>query len=82
MLMLNIMIFKKPIKKLQKKATNWWAKKLWNLVQIQGDGYYFNPIVDLQLGKSSDGKPHTYVNTRGINFRGGLGKQLTFLQPF
>jgi hypothetical protein len=36
----------------------------------------------LQLGKSSDGKAsYTYVN-RGINFRGGLGKQLTFLQPF
>jgi hypothetical protein len=34
-------------------------------------------------GKSSDGKAsYTYVNTRGINFRGGLGKQLTFLQPF
>jgi hypothetical protein len=46
------------------------------------DGYYFNPIVDLQLGKSSDGKPHTLCKYCGINFRGGLGKQLTFLQPF
>jgi hypothetical protein len=29
-----------------------------NLVEIQGDGYWFmlNPIVDLQVGKSSDGK--------------------------
>jgi hypothetical protein len=69
--------------KLNKTATNWWAKKLWNenLVEIQGDGYWFtlNPIVDLQVGKSSDGKAsYTYVNTRGINFRGGLGKELTF----
>jgi hypothetical protein len=50
------------------------------LVEIQGDGYWFmlNPIVDLQVGKSSDGKAsYTYVNTR-INFRGGLGKELTF----
>jgi phosphoribulokinase len=50
-----------------------------NLVEIQGDGYWFmlNPIVDLQVGKSSDGKAsYTYVNTRGINFRGGL--ELTF----
>jgi hypothetical protein len=40
------------VKKLNKTATNWWAKKLWNenLVEIQGDGYWFmlNPIVDLQ----------------------------------
>jgi hypothetical protein len=69
--------------KLNKKSSNWWAKKLWNenLVQIQGEGYWFtlNPIVDLQVGKSSDGKaPYTYVNTRGINFKGGLGEQLTF----
>lgn len=69
--------------KLKKKVSGWWAKKLWNenLVEIQGDDYWFtlNPIVDLQVGKSSDGKAsYTYVNTRGINFRGGLGKSLTF----
>lgn len=69
--------------KLKKKTSSWWAKKLLNenLVEIQGEGYWFllNPIIDLQLGKSSDGKaPYTYVNTRGINFRGGLGKELTF----
>jgi hypothetical protein len=69
--------------KLNKKASNWWSKKLWNenLVEIQGDGYWFtlNPIVDLQVGKSSDAiASYTYVNTRGINFKGGLGKQLTF----
>lgn len=69
--------------KLMKTTANWWAKKLWNenLVEIQGDGYWFmlNPIVDLQVGTSSDRKAsYTYVNTRGINFRGGLGKELTF----
>lgn len=69
--------------KLKKKVSGWWARKLWNenLVEIQGDDYWFtlNPIVDLQVGKSSDGKAsYTYVNTRGINFRGGLGKSLTF----
>ncbi|MDG2433195.1 gliding motility protein RemB [Flavobacterium sp.] len=69
--------------KLNRQASSWWAKKLWNenLVEIQGEGYWFtlNPIVDLQLGKSSDGKAtYTYVNTRGINFRGGLGSQITF----
>jgi hypothetical protein len=35
------------------------------------------------VGKSSDGKAsYTYVNTRGINFRGGLGKNLLFYYSF
>ena len=69
--------------KLNRNSLSWWSKKLFNenLVEIQGEGYWFtlNPIIDLQLGKSSDGKAnYTYVNTRGLNFRGGLGKQITF----
>ena len=69
--------------KLNRNTTSWLGRKLWNenLVEIQGEGYWFtlNPIVDLQVGKSSDGKAsYTYVNTRGINFRGGLGESLTF----
>lgn len=70
-------------KKLQKKASGWWARKLWNenLVAIQGEDYWFtvNPIFDLQLGKDSGNKSiNTFVNTRAINLRGGLGKQLNF----
>jgi hypothetical protein len=56
----------------------WWNE---NLVQIQGEDYWLslNPIVDLQLGKASDlDASYTYVNTRGLNFRGGLGKQINF----
>ena len=69
--------------KLKKKATGWWAKKLWNenMVEIQGDGYWLslNPILDLQVGKASNSDmSYTYVNTRAINFRGGLGKYLNF----
>jgi hypothetical protein len=68
---------------LKKTASGWWARKLWNenTVEIQGDDYWFtvNPILDLQAGKSSDNKAsYTYVNTRAINFRGGLGSQLNF----
>lgn len=68
---------------LKKKASSWWARKLWNenMVQIQGDGYWFtlNPIVDLQVGKASKNESsYTYTNTRGLNFRGGLGKNLHF----
>ncbi|MFV8321479.1 energy transducer TonB [Flavobacterium sp. LB3P21] len=69
--------------KIKKKTSGWWARKLWNesAVEIQGDGYWFtlNPILDLQVGKASKSEAsYSYVNTRGINFRGGLGKQLNF----
>lgn len=69
--------------KIKKEASGWWARKLWNesLVEIQGDGYWFtlNPIFDLELGKASKSDvSYTYINTRGINFRGGIGKQLNF----
>ncbi len=69
--------------KLQKKASGWWARKLWNenMVAIQAEDYWFNvnPILDLQLGKDSKSTAsYTYVNTRAINFRGGLGSQLNF----
>ena len=69
--------------KLKKNTSGWWARKLWNesTVEIQGDGYWFtlNPILDLQVGKATHSpNSQTYVNTRGINFRGGLGPQLNF----
>jgi len=70
-------------KKLQKDKTGWWGRKIWNenLVQIQGENYWFtlNPILDIQAGKSSPSKSsYTYQNTRGIQFQGGLGEQLVF----
>lgn len=65
--------------KLMKNKTSWLGKKLWNenTVAIQGDGYWFtmNPIFDIQMGKS---EKSTYINTRGIQVRGGLGSQLSF----
>ncbi|WP_269685783.1 energy transducer TonB [Flavobacterium lacustre] len=69
--------------KLKKNVSGWLARKLWNesTVEIQGEDYWFtvNPIFDLQVGKASQtAASYTYVNTRGINFRGGLGKQLNF----
>ncbi|WP_073016141.1 gliding motility protein RemB [Flavobacterium micromati] len=65
------------------KASSWWKKKLLNenMVEIKGDDYWFtlNPIFDLQLGKDSRSDiSYTYINTRGINFRGGLGTKLNF----
>ncbi len=69
--------------KLKKETSGWWSRKLWNenAVAIQGDGYWFtlNPILDLQVGNASHSKvSYTYVNTRALNFRGGLGSQLNF----
>ena len=70
-------------KALAKNKTGWWGKKLWNenLVEIQGEDYWFtlNPIVDLQFGKSDPSvAKSTFINTRGIQFNGGLGKGLNF----
>lgn len=69
--------------KLIKNKTSWWGRKVWNenTVAIQGDDYWFtlNPVLDLQLGKSDpSATDFTYVNTRGIQIRGGLGSQLNF----
>lgn len=67
---------------LQKQTSSWLGRKFWNenMVQIKGEDYWLslNPIVDLQLGKASDNDASTYVNTRAINFRGGLGKEINF----
>jgi len=68
---------------LQKNVSTWLGRKWWNenMVQIQGEDYWLvlNPIVDLQLGKASDlDASYSYVNTRALNFRGGLGKQINF----
>lgn len=69
--------------KLLKNKTSWWGRKFWNenMVAIQGEDYWFtmNPIFDLQMGKSTPSvKNSTYINTRGIQIRGGVGKQLNF----
>lgn len=69
--------------KIKKNRSGWLGRKLWNenMVEIQGEGYWFtlNPILDMQLGKNTEGKvDYTYVNTRGLQFQGGLGEQVTF----
>lgn len=69
--------------KLFKNKTTWWGKKLWNenTVGIKGEEYWFtmNPIFDLQLGKSSTGEvSSTFINTRGLQVNGGVGKNLNF----
>jgi len=74
---------KEANEKLAKNRSGWWGKKLWNenLVEIQGEEYWFtlNPVLDLQLGKSDPSESKTtFINTRGIQFNGGLGKTVNF----
>lgn len=74
---------KEANQKLMKNTREWFGRKLFNenLVEIQGEDYWFtlNPIVDLQFGKSDPSvAKYTFINTRGIQFRGGLGKDLDF----
>lgn len=69
--------------KLLKKKESWWGRKIWNenAFTVQGESYWFtlNPIFDLQAGKSSPSKTSsTFVNTRGLQVRGGLGEKLNF----
>ncbi|MCA0349180.1 MAG: gliding motility protein RemB [Bacteroidetes bacterium] len=78
--------FKEAYKAIEKPKTTWLGKKFWNenLVELKGDDYWFtlNPIVDIQLGKSqsnvTDNSKSTFINTRGIQFNGGLGKTVNF----
>lgn len=70
--------------RLMMNKKSWWGRKLFNenTVAIQGEDYWFtmNPIFDLQMGKSDPGKAdYTYVNTRGLQIRGGLGSQINFM---
>ncbi len=75
--------FKKVNESLKNPTSGWWTRKLWNenTVEIRGEDYWFtlNPVLDLQLGSASGNKSvNTFVNTRAINFRGGLGNKLNF----
>lgn len=75
--------FQAVYQSLVKQKEGWWGRKLWNenTVALKGENYWFtaNPILDLRLGKDTDSElSNTFVNTRGINVQGGLGKQITF----
>ena len=68
----------------KKQKVSWWGKRFWNdnMIEFQGNDFWFslNPAFDLQLGKSllNENQRNTFVNTRGIQVQGGLGKTLNF----
>lgn len=71
--------------KLIMPKSTWFGRKLFNehMVYVQGKDFWFiiNPMVDLQLGKDSDGTK-TYNNTRAIQVNGGIGKTFNFSTSF
>lgn len=71
--------------KLIAQKSTWFGKKLLNehMAYVQGKDFWFtiDPVVDLQLGKDSEGVK-TYNNTRAIQVNGGIGKKLNFSTSF
>ena len=79
--------FQKVNASLMKKKSGWWGRKLWNenLAEIQGEGYWFalNFLFNVQGGVSNpSSSAYTFVNTRALNFKGGLGSRLNFTTTF
>ncbi len=71
--------------KLITPKSTWFGRKLLNehMAYVQGKDFWFtiNPMVDLQLGKDSEGVK-TYNNTRAIQVNGSIGKTLSFSTSF
>ena len=61
---------------------SWFGRKFFNenMVQIQGENYWFTADIaaDLQVGRDFEEDFTTYNNTRAGIFQGGLGKRLNF----
>ncbi len=71
--------------KLTLPRSTWLGRKLLNehMAYVKGKDYWFtiDPMVDLQLGRDSEGV-NTFNNTRAIRIQGGLGKNLNFSASF
>ncbi len=71
--------------RLIKPKKTWFGKKLLNehMGYVNGKNYWItmNPVVDLQLGRDSEGV-NTFNNTRAVQINGGLGKKFNFSTSF
>lgn len=60
----------------------WLEKKIWNehLLEVTGDGYWFNLdfLLDVQLGKDNSNVSYTFNNSRILTVNGGLGDKFSF----
>ena len=64
----------------QGKFANYILNSLLNddFVRVKGNGYYIaiNPVIDFEVG--SDGNRTTWVNTRGAEIKGTIGRKFAF----
>ena len=67
---------------LKPDKTTWLSRKLWNehLLEVKGDGYWFNLdfLLDVQFGKDNSDVSYTFNNTRTLTINGGLGNSFSF----
>ncbi|MFT5761374.1 MAG: hypothetical protein ACI8WA_000485 [Polaribacter sp.] len=67
---------------LKPNETSWLGRKLWNehLLEVKGDGYWFNLdfLLDVQLGKDNSNVSYTFNNSRNLTVNGGLGSDFSF----
>jgi len=71
--------------KFSKGPGSWLNRKLWheNLVHIEKENFAFtvDPVVNLQYGYQ-EAVDYRFINTRGYNVSGRIGKKLTFKSVF
>ncbi|RZK54927.1 MAG: gliding motility protein RemB, partial [Pedobacter sp.] len=64
------------------EKTTWVGRKLFNehLVQIDKEDYsfYLDFLTDLQVGRDNEHKINTFLNTRGYQLGGNIGKKFSF----
>lgn len=67
---------------LKPNKTSWLQRKIWNehLLEVKGDGYWFNLdfLLDVQLGKDNSDVSYTFNNSRNLTINGGLGNDFSF----
>lgn len=67
---------------LKPNETSWLGRKLWNehLLEVKGDGYWFNLdfLLDVQIGKDNSDVSYTFNNSRNLTVNGGLGNDFSF----
>ncbi|WP_316801216.1 gliding motility protein RemB [Pedobacter frigidisoli] len=61
---------------------SWGGRKLWqeHLIQVEKEDFsvYADFLPDFQIGRDASGKKNTYLNTRGYQIGGTVGKKFSF----
>lgn len=64
------------------KQSSWIYRKIFteHLIQVEKPGYnvYFDFLPDFQMGRDSEHKRTTWLNTRGFQIQGNIGKKFRF----